>query len=107
MNLNLGNLALRSVDVDMGVGKLNLDLRGNPKKNYEVRFAAASAKSPSAFPITWAWTRRRREDSGSVTAPDMRREGNRCMHNSALGAGQGPDPPRYPGGIGSIRVSSD
>ena len=36
-HLELGSLALRSVDVGMGVGKLEMDLRGNPKHNYDVR----------------------------------------------------------------------
>ena len=35
--LNLGALSLHSVEVDMGVGQLNLDLRGNPKRDYDVR----------------------------------------------------------------------
>jgi len=32
-----GSLSLRSVDVHMGVGKLDMDLRGNPKHNYDVQ----------------------------------------------------------------------
>jgi hypothetical protein len=35
--LNLGEMSLHSVDVNMGVGQLNLDLRGNPKRDYDVR----------------------------------------------------------------------
>ena len=35
--LDLGSLTLRDVEVDMGVGKLMMDLRGNPKNNYNVR----------------------------------------------------------------------
>src|SRR6266851_4242378 len=34
--MNLGTLNLRSVDVNMGVGELRLDLRGNPKRDYNV-----------------------------------------------------------------------
>ena len=34
--LDLGNLSLRGVRVDMGVGELNLDLRGTPKHDYDV-----------------------------------------------------------------------
>src|SRR5579884_3732686 len=36
-DLNLGSLSLRSLDVDMGVGELILDLRGEPKRDYNVR----------------------------------------------------------------------
>jgi len=35
--LNLGSLNLRSIQVDMGVGEINLDLRGMPRRDYEVR----------------------------------------------------------------------
>jgi len=35
--LNLGALSLHSVDVHMGVGQLNLDLRGTPTRDYDVR----------------------------------------------------------------------
>jgi hypothetical protein len=35
--LNLGSLSLHSVEIGMGVGQLNLDLRGTPKRDYDVR----------------------------------------------------------------------
>jgi hypothetical protein len=36
-DLRLGSLNLRSVTVNMGVGKLDLDLRGQPARDYDVR----------------------------------------------------------------------
>jgi len=35
--LNLGSLNLRSVEVNMGVGELDMDLRGAPSHDYDVR----------------------------------------------------------------------
>src|SRR3974390_2319316 len=35
--MKLGDLVLRSVEVHMGVGELNLDLRGNPTRDYDVQ----------------------------------------------------------------------
>jgi hypothetical protein len=35
-NLALAALSLRSVDVEMGVGQLTMDLRGHPKRDYDV-----------------------------------------------------------------------
>lgn len=35
--MNLGALNLRSVDVEMGVGQLDLDLRGKPSRDYDVK----------------------------------------------------------------------
>ena len=36
-HLNLGTLNLRSVAFDLGAGQLDADLRGNPKRSYDVR----------------------------------------------------------------------
>jgi hypothetical protein len=35
-HLDLGTLSLRRVEVEMGVGELNMDLRGTPKRDYDV-----------------------------------------------------------------------
>ncbi len=34
--LDLGSMIMRRVDVEMGVGELNMDLRGNPKHDFDV-----------------------------------------------------------------------
>jgi hypothetical protein len=36
-HLNLGSLSLRSVAFDIGAGQVDVDLRGNPKRSYDVR----------------------------------------------------------------------
>ncbi len=36
-HLNLGSLNLRSVSMDLGAGEVDMDLRGNPKRSYDVR----------------------------------------------------------------------
>jgi hypothetical protein len=36
-NLELGQMNLRNVEVNMGAGELKMDLRGEPKSNYNVR----------------------------------------------------------------------
>src|SRR5215471_6537074 len=36
-HLDLGSLSLQHVDVQMGVGSIDMDLRGNPKRDYDVR----------------------------------------------------------------------
>jgi hypothetical protein len=35
--MNLGSLTLRSVELHMGVGNLDMDLRGSPKRDYDVQ----------------------------------------------------------------------
>ena len=34
--INLGSVVLRSLRIEMGGGTLNMDLRGNPKRSYDV-----------------------------------------------------------------------
>ena len=53
--LNVGDLNLRGVEVHMGVGNLNMDLRGDPKRDYNVEIHGgvgnASVRLPSGVGI--------------------------------------------------------
>jgi len=53
--LNLGDLNLRGVEVHMGVGNLDMDLRGDPKRDYNVEIHGgvgnASVRLPSGVGI--------------------------------------------------------
>jgi hypothetical protein len=48
--LDLGSLSLRTVEVNMGVGKLQMDLRGNPKHNYDVRIRGGVGEATVYLP---------------------------------------------------------
>jgi predicted membrane protein len=48
--LDLGSLSLRTVEVNMGVGKLDMDLRGNPKHNYDVRIRGGIGEATIHLP---------------------------------------------------------
>ena len=48
--LDLGSLSLRSVEVHMGVGKLDMDLRGNPKHNYDVSIRGGIGEATVRLP---------------------------------------------------------
>lgn len=45
--LDLGSLPLRNVQVNMGVGQLDMDLRGAPRHDYNVRIHGGVEKPPS------------------------------------------------------------
>ena len=49
-HLNLGTLNLRDLNIQIGAGELDLDLRGAPKKSYEVESRAVRAKPPFGSP---------------------------------------------------------
>jgi hypothetical protein len=48
--LDLGSLSLRTVEVNMGVGKLQMDLRGKPKHNYDVRIRGGIGEATVYLP---------------------------------------------------------
>jgi hypothetical protein len=48
--LDLSSLTLRHVDVDMGVGELNLDLRGQPKHDYDVQIHGGVGEATVRMP---------------------------------------------------------
>ena len=48
--LDLGSLNLRSVEVEMGVGEIHLDLRGMPKHDYNVRIRGGIGEATINLP---------------------------------------------------------
>jgi hypothetical protein len=49
-NLELGQMNLRSVKVNMGVGELKMDLRGEPKANYNVQIQGGVGEATVYLP---------------------------------------------------------
>jgi len=50
--LNLGSLNLRSVAVNLGAGEVNVDLRGNPKRSYDVRINGGVGQATVYLPAS-------------------------------------------------------
>lgn len=48
--LEAGSLTLRSVEIDMGVGELRLDLRGTPKRDYDVNIRGGVGEATVYLP---------------------------------------------------------
>jgi hypothetical protein len=48
--LNLASLSLRSVQVEMGAGTLEMDLRGQPKRDYDVRIRGGVGQATVRLP---------------------------------------------------------
>jgi hypothetical protein len=49
-NLELGHMNLRSVEVNMGVGEMKMDLRGEPKRDYNVRIQGGVGEATVYLP---------------------------------------------------------
>jgi hypothetical protein len=53
-HMKLGGLTLRSVEVHMGVGELNLDLRGNPTRDVDVQIHGGVGEATVYLPASVA-----------------------------------------------------
>jgi hypothetical protein len=49
-HLNMGSLSLRSVQIEMGAGEVDLDLRGTPKQSYDVRVRGGAGEATVHLP---------------------------------------------------------
>ena len=104
--LSLGSLSLRSIDVDMGVGKLNMDLRGHPKRNYDVRIRGGVGEATVRVPDDVGVYGEAQGGIGEIKTTGLRQEGHRFFNN-AYEHSKVTIRLDIRGGIGSIRVISD
>lgn len=105
-HLDVGGLTLRSVSVDMGVGQLDLDLRGNPKKSYDVQVHGGVGEAVVHLPSDVGVEAEAQGGLGSIEASGFRREGNR-YYNSAWEDAKVRIHLDIHGGVGSIRLLSE
>jgi hypothetical protein len=102
-NLELGQMNLRSVDINIGAGELKLDLRGEPKRDYNVRVQGGAGEATVYLP----------RDAGiSATASGGLGEISATGLEKRDGVWINPDQVRAPvtvhldmkGGVGEIRL---
>lgn len=105
-NLNLGSLSLRSVEVGMGVGKLNLDLRGKPKRNYDVTIRGGVGECTVRVPSDVGVYGEAEGGIGEIRTTGLHHEGRR-YYNNAYEHSKVTIHLDIRGAIGSIRVISD
>ncbi|MBZ5574941.1 MAG: toast rack family protein [Acidobacteriia bacterium] len=105
-HLDLGGLILRTVEVDMGVGHLDLDLHGQPKESYDVRIRGGVGEATVRVPSNIGVEAEAHGGIGEIKASGMRRDGNR-YYNDAYGDSKVTIHLDVQGGVGSIRLISD
>lgn len=105
-HLDVGALTLRSVSVDMGVGQLDLDLRGNPKRSYDVQVHGGVGEAVVHLPSDVGVEAEAQGGLGSIEASGFRHEGNR-YYNSAWEDAKVRIHLDIHGGVGSIRLLSE
>jgi len=104
--LDLGSLSLRSVEVHMGVGKLDLDLRGNPKHSYDVDVRGGIGEATVHLPAGVGVYAEGSGGIGEIKTQGLRREGGHWV-NDGYEDSKVRIRVNIHGGIGSIRLIAD
>lgn len=102
-HLDVGGLIMRSLEVEMGVGQLDLDLRGNPKESYDVRIRGGVGEATVHLPSEIGVEAEAHGGLGSIQASGLRREDNR-YYNDAWENSKTRIHLDIQGGVGSIRL---
>ena len=104
--LDLGNLSLRSVDVEMGVGQLQMDLRGNPTHDYDVHIRGGIGEATVRLPSGVGVIADAEGGIGEIKTSGLRREGHRWV-NESYERSKVTIHLDVRGGIGAIHLISD
>lgn len=105
--MNLGELNLRSVDMNIGVGEVTLDLRGRiPARSYDVRINGGVGQANVYLPRDVAIYATAQGGLGEINVSGLEQRGNHWVNASKL------DSPvtirvDVKGGIGEIRLVAD
>jgi hypothetical protein len=104
--LDVGELTLKGVDIEMGVGKLQLDLRGSPKRNFDVRIRGGVGEATVRLPRDVGVTAEAHGGIGQIETSGLRRDGNRYF-NDAYRDAKTRIHLDIRGGVGAIRLIAD
>jgi predicted membrane protein len=104
--LNLGDLNLRTFDVHMGVGQLNVDLRGNPKHDYSVNIHGGVGEATILFPSGVGIVADAHGGIGGIKAQGLERDNGRYV-NTAYGHSKVTIRADITGGIGQINLIAE
>jgi hypothetical protein len=105
-HLDLGSVALRRIEVHMGVGELNLDLRGKPKRSFDVEINGGVGQAMVYLPKSADITAIAHGGIGEISVDGLEKHGGRWISSA---------PERSPvyihltanGGVGSIRIVAE
>jgi hypothetical protein len=104
--LDLGSLDLRGVTVHMGVGKLEMDLRGTPKHDYNVSVHGGIGEAVVHLPAEAGVFATATGGIGDIQTRGMRREGDHWV-NDGYGRAKVRVNVDVHGGIGAITLIAD
>jgi N-terminal domain of toast_rack, DUF2154 len=102
-HLELGEMTLRRVRVDMGVGQLRMDLRGEPKNDYNVSVNGGLGQAIIYLPSNVGLEARVEGGIGGIQVSGLEKREGRYV-NDALGHAKTTVRVDVHGGIGEIRL---
>jgi hypothetical protein len=105
-SLRIGSLSLRTVNLEMGVGHLEMDLRGSPKRDYEVRIRGGVGEATIRLPRDVGVAAKAEGGIGAIQTSGLRREAGRWV-NPAYDDAKVTIHLDVRGGIGAINLISD
>jgi hypothetical protein len=104
--LNLGSLQLRGVEVHMGVGKLDMDLRGAPTHDFDVNVHGGVGEAIIRLPRDVGVSANASGGIGSIDSRGLHREDGHLV-NDAYENAKVRIHVDVQGGVGSIRLIAD
>jgi len=104
--LNLGGLSLRSVDLSMGAGTLDLDLRGAPTKDYSVRVRGGVGEATVHLPKEIGISATAAGGIGDISVTGLHKTGDRYV-NDAYEQAKVRIHLDVQGGVGSIKLIAE
>jgi hypothetical protein len=104
--LDLGSLMLRGVEVDMGVGSLKMDLRGNPKHDYNVHINGGVGEATVHLPGNVGVYAEAGGGIGEISAQGLTKDGGHWI-NEAYEKSPVKIHVSVQGGVGSIKLIGD
>jgi hypothetical protein len=104
--LNLGTATLRSLKIEMGAGTLNLDLRGHPKRSYDLTIRGGAGDATVHLPASVGLYAEAGGGIGDVTVNGMRKDGDHWV-NDAYGTSPVTVHADIKGGVGGITILAE
>ena len=105
--LDIGSLDLKSVDLDMGVGELNVDLRGQPKHSYDVHIRGGVGSATVRLPSDVGIVADAEGGIGSINVSGLRESGSHHYYNAASQNSKTTIRVDVHGGVGEIKLIAD
>lgn len=105
-HLNIGDLLLRSLEIEMGVGEIDVDLRGKPRRGYDVNIRGGVGEATVRLPRDVGIYAEAKGGIGGVSVHGLKQEGGHWVNDAWDKAGT-KIRLDVKGGIGAINVYAE